>query len=340
MSSYIVKDENAQYYEAGFSCDHAFFLCLENEKYFITDARYTGEAKEEVNNSITVVDGERALIQKVIELIKEKNIKELIYDAKDLSILDLEELQKIDIELKREVDFSHKKRIIKTDTEIIILREAARLGASKFDEFANFLSNANNMSEKKLFFYASNILKEEGELSLSFDPIIALEENAAKPHALASSKKLKYGDLILFDAGIKYKRYCSDRTRVINFNADIVFDKNRVFEDKEKQKIYNLVVKSNLEAIAAVKPGVKASYIDKVARDVIKEAGYGEFFIHSTGHGVGLDIHEMPYISKNSTTILEEGMVFTIEPGIYLAGKFGVRIEDMVVVTKDGCEVL
>jgi len=183
-------------------------------------------------------------------------------------------------------------------------------------------------------------MSQSGKLDLSFDPIIAINENAAKPHALPTSKKLKKDDLILVDAGVKYKRYCSDRTCVTSANFEkLSFKREQKFRNKKHQKIYDLVYKAQLNAIENARVGMKACSIDALTRDVIEKAGYGKYFIHSTGHGVGLDIHEFPNINSKSDVIIEDNMVFTIEPGIYLPKEFGVRIEDTVVM-KNGKAVI
>lgn len=176
-------------------------------------------------------------------------------------------------------------------------------------------------------------MSQIGKLDLSFDPIVAINANAAKPHALPTSKKLKLNDLLLVDAGVKYKRYCSDRTctSTIDFEK-FSFKREQKFKSKKQQKIYDLVYKAQLNAIEKARVGMKASEIDKLARSIIEEAGYGKYFVHSTGHGVGLDIHEFPNINHKSDVIIEDNMVFTIEPGIYLPNEFGVRIEDTVVM--------
>jgi Xaa-Pro aminopeptidase len=146
--------------------------------------------------------------------------------------------------------------------------------------------------------------------------------------------------LLLLDAGLKYKRYCSDRTRTIFIGDNISMSKNQKFKDRFKQKIYDIVLKAQESAIKKIKPGVKLCDIDKAAREVIEKEGYGKYFVHSLGHGVGLDIHEWPYVNFKNETPIQEGMVFTIEPGIYLPGEFGVRIEDMVMIQNGKCVVL
>lgn len=338
--NYLLKDENALYYECSFSCDNAIFVSLENENFFITDSRYVSEAKEFTKNTV-VIDGGRDLIKSTKELIINSKIKSLTIDPLEWNIDAYEKLSEIDLTFNKELNFSQKKRMIKSDAEIKTLKKAVELGEYAFYKFSQYLqSEGVGKSEKYLNFILKNILQDMGELDLSFNPIVAIDENSAKPHALPSSKELNKNSLILVDAGVKYNRYCSDRTRTSNMSLSIDFLQTQNFTDKGKQRIYDTVLKAHDKAIEAVRVGVKASDIDKAAREVIDKAGFAKEFLHSTGHGVGLDIHELPIISKTSDTIIEENMVFTIEPGIYLENGFGVRIEDMIVVQDGRAEVV
>ncbi len=331
MTNYILKNENAVYYECGFSCDNEIFLQFGSERFFITDARYTTEAKEKLRG-IKIVEA-RDVVKKAAELLQKHKIKKLHYDPNDFTVAAFEKLKASKYTyFEPAPDFSKRKRIIKSNREIKLIKEAVRLGAEAFDQFANYLKRHGlNQNEKRLFFECAAKLQNYGEYALSFEPIVAINENVAKPHALPGDTEIKIGSLILVDAGLKYARYCSDRTRVAEYNSEITFDKKRQsFLSAKRQKVYDTVLKAQEKAIKAAKPGVKACDVDKAAREVIDKAGFGKYFVHSTGHGVGLDIHELPVISAKSETILEENMVFTIEPGIYLPGEFGVRIEDMV----------
>lgn len=337
--SYITTNENAIFYECGFSSDNAIFIRINDKKaFFITDSRYTLEAKNEIKNA-KVVDAKN-LILKAKEILRKNKVKKLEIDPKDWNIEKFEIFkQKLDIKFIKKATMQ--KRIKKTQDEIKIIKKAVKKGELAFDEFAKFIQeNGVGLSERELQFEAARIFQNKGKLGLSFPPIVAINENAAKPHALPSKKLLQTGDLLLVDAGVLYKRYCSDRTRVAQINANFNFSKKQIFTNKKRQKIYDIVLKAQEEAIKFSKPGAKCAHIDKVARDVITKAGYGKYFSHSTGHGVGLDIHELPVISTSSKDILQEGMVFTIEPGIYLPDEFGVRIEDMILVTKNGVEIL
>ena len=341
MDNFILKNENAIYYEVNFSCDNVIFLSLGSEKFFITDARYTIEAKEYAKNCEVIESSN--LIDSAKEILKKNSIKSITFDPNDFTFLEYKNLVKdLDIEFVEEINFSKTKRLIKSDYEIKLLKKASSLGKDGFKEFAKYIKNSGfKKSEKELYFNAYKFMSQKGELETSFNPIVAINENAAKPHALPTNKRLKKDDLILVDAGVKYKRYCSDRTctSVVDFEK-FSFKREQKFKNEKHQKIYDIVLKAQLNAIEKTRVGMKASQTDKLTRDVIDKSGYGKYFIHSTGHGVGLDIHEFPNINSKSDVIIEENMVFTIEPGIYLPNEFGVRIEDTIVMQKGKAVIL
>lgn len=340
-NNYILKDENAVFYECGYSCDNEIFLNLNNYKFFLTDARYFIEAKNLVRDA-EVIAIKNSLIDETRMLLRKFRIKNLVFDPNDFSYADFAKIsENLNINFIPKPFFSKKKRVIKSDDEINILKSAAMLGEAAFDEMAKFINkNTFDLSESELVYNAEIILKQNGILDLSFNPIIAINQNAAKAHALPSNKSLKNGDLLLMDAGVKFKRYCSDRTRTAFFDDGLNFSKSQNFKNSKIQEIYEIVKEAQNLAIKAVKPGVKACDIDRVAREFIGKNGYEKEFFHSTGHGVGIDIHEFPNINSKDETILEKGMVFSVEPGIYLENEFGIRIEDVVVVTENGCEIL
>lgn len=338
----ILKGENAVFAECGYSCDNVLFIQLGGRKFFLTDARYTLEASACVRADVEVIDAGRGLIKCARLLLRRFGVARIDYDPREFSVAEFEALSRgLGINFKQRVNFSQLKRQIKTEREVEILREAAEFGAICFDEFAKFVrQNGEGMSERELHFNAELIFKQKNKFGLSFSPIVAINENAAKAHALPSEKCLNKGDLLLLDAGVRWQNYCSDRTRTACFDENFNFSKEQKFADPKQQEIYNIVRKAQECAIAAVKIGATASDIDAAARDVINAAGYGKFFIHSTGHGVGIDIHELPVISTRADAVLQKGMVFSVEPGIYLPGEFGVRIEDVVVVGDNGAEIL
>ncbi len=333
--NFILKNENAIYYECSYSCDNAIFLKLGSEKFFITDSRYTEEAKEK-SKFCEVVESDN-LIKRVIELIS--NSKDILeYDPLDWNILEFKELEEKISNLKAHKNLSKNKRIIKTDIEIELISEASKYTRSGFNKFKDYI-NQKGISKKEieLQFKLSNILKNRGKFELSFDPIVAINENASKPHAKPTNKILMNNDILLVDAGVKFARYCSDRTETFlvqngNYSNSIMSAKI--------QKIYDLVKKAHEETIEKVRTGMKASEVDKLARDIISDGGFGDNFLHSTGHGVGLDIHEFPTISKKSDTIIENNMVFTIEPAIYISNFIGIRIEETIVMKNGKAEVL
>lgn len=342
MTPFILCGENAIYYECGFSCDNVYYLALKDKCYFVTDSRYIVEANEYVKGAKVIEGYRRDLLKTVRKLLVKHEVKKICFDPQEWSVEAYEQVQKsLQVKWIPKSNFSQKRRIIKSDKELKIVKKAAKLGAEAFDRFAEFINAKGvGLSEEELHFEAENIFKDKGKLGLSFSPIIGINENAAKPHALPSKKVLKRGDLLLLDAGVLFKRYCSDRTRTVEVGKAINFSKKQKFSDKKRQKIYDIVLKAQEASIKAAKPGVLASEVDKAGRDVIIKAGYGDYFHHSTGHGVGVDIHELPIIGASSKDVLKEGMIFTVEPGIYLPNEFGVRIEDMLLVTKDGVEVL
>lgn len=341
MENYILKNENAVYYEANFSCDNVIFLSLGSEKFFITDARYTIEAKEYAKNCTVLESSD--LIASAKELLLSNKIKKLVFDPFDFSYANFKNLvENLETEFVEEPNFSKTKRIIKSDDEIKLLKKAAQLGRDGFDNFAKYIKKfGEKKSEKELFFENYKAMSQKAKYNISFEAIVAINENAAKPHALPTNKKLNKNDLLLVDAGIKYKRYCSDRTctSVADFD-NFTFKREQKFNNKKHQKIYDIVLKAQEKAIKEARAGMRALEVDKIARDYIDKAGYGKYFVHSTGHGVGLDIHEFPNINTKNELIIEENMVFTIEPGIYLPDEFGVRIEDTVVIQNGKAVIL
>lgn len=333
MKNFILQNENAIYFECKFSCDNVIFLNLSDEKYFITDARYTIEAKEYAKDCQVIESSN--LIDTTKEILRNNKIKKIMFDPNDFTYATYINLsENLKTQFIAKPNFSKEKRVIKTEKEIQLLKKAAKFGRDGFKELAKFIrKNGFNQTEQFLYFKAFEKMSQSGNLDISFEPIVAINENAAKPHALPTSKKLKLNDLILVDAGIKYERYCSDRTctSVVDFEK-FSFKREQKFKNDKHQKIYDIVLKAQLNAIENARVGMKASEVDRLTRDVIEKSGYGKYFIHSTGHGVGLDIHEYPIINSKSDIIIEDNMVFTIEPGIYLPNEFGVRIEDTIVM--------
>ncbi len=339
--NYIFRNENALYYECGYSNDNAIFVNLKSDRWLITDSRYTVEAREKVKDAEVIEATD--LLNAVRSILRHRGVNRVVFDPKEWSVQAIEGLRSRlpHIRFVPKIDLSHRKRIIKRAEEIEFLKRAAELGREGFEQFAEYLNLSGlDRREKRLNFEMKAAMSRYGEFELSFDPIVAIGANAAKPHAIPGEIVLKEGDLLLVDAGVKYCRYCSDRTRTVYFKEGVRFHNEQRFKSLKTQKAYDLVRSAHDRAIENLRSGMTGAQVDRLAREVIEKGGMGEFFVHSTGHGVGLDIHEMPYISARSNTIIEDGMVFTIEPGIYIPEEFGIRIEDMVVISNGRAEIL
>ncbi len=211
-----------------------------------------------------------------------------------------------------------KERMIKTPLEIEKISEATEIAQKSFLQL-DILKNKN--TEKEIAFDLVRLMIENGALKESFDTIVTSGADSSLPHAIPQAKKLEQP--VLIDWGCIYDGYCSDNTRTMVYS-------------ESQQEIWDIVAEAHDKTIKAIKPGLKCCEVDKVARDIISDYGYGDRFIHSTGHSLGLDIHETPGFSLRDDTIVEKGMVITVEPGIYLEGEFGVRLEDTVHISKRG----
>jgi len=338
----LLKGESALAHGCGFSCDNALLLQTPHHAFFITDGRYVTDAAKSVFAGIEVVDGGRTLVKTARQLLRKLGVDAVRFDPLEWNLVQHETLTKgLHVRLLPVQNLSQKQRLVKTPQELSLLRKAVKEGERAFERFVDFIKHHGvGLDEKALQHEAQNCFTCKGKFGLSFPPIVAVNANAAKPHATPTSTPLQWGDLLLVDAGVVHEGFCSDRTRTLEVTPDAHMGKAQTFTCKTRQKVYDTVLKAQEAALAIAKPGVRACEVDRAARAVIEAAGYGKYFVHSTGHGVGRDIHELPVISAASQTLLEEGMVFTVEPGIYLPDAFGVRIEDMVVVCKGGVEVL
>ncbi|WP_100331839.1 M24 family metallopeptidase [Bacillus xiapuensis] len=219
-------------------------------------------------------------------------------------------------------------RLIKDQSELAKLKKAAEYADYAVKTGAEAIREGK--SELEILAEIEFEMKKQGISEMSFSTMVLTGKNAASPHGVPGAAKVQKGDLVLLDLGVVYEGYCSDITRTVAFGE--ISDKQR--------NIYDTVLKAELAAVAAVKPGKKAKDIDQTARAIIAEAGYGEFFPHRLGHGLGISVHEYPGITETNELPLQSGMVFTIEPGIYVPGVAGVRIEDDVHVTDNGAEIL
>ena len=292
--------------------------------YLIIDFRYIEKARNTVKNC-TVMEQEN-LTEQINSLMKKHNAKSLAVESMDMTLSRMSFLEKKfpDIEFIKSDELSNNiydMRTIKSTEEIEKIHKAQKIAEKAFDEILGFIRPG--VTEREIALKLDNCMLENGAEGLSFETIALAGANTSMPHGVPGNYKVKNGDFVLMDFGAVYDGYHSDMTRTVC-----------VGQSSEKMgKIYDIVLKAQLEALKKVKSGITGSELDGYARDIIDESGYGDFFGHSLGHGVGMEIHEFPTASSKSETILKENMVVTVEPGIYLPGEFGVRIEDFVVVT-------
>lgn len=264
------------------------------------------------------------------DLIEQQSYKTFAIESEHLSVKRLREIEKaFNVETIVDIDQVLKDiRNVKTNDEIELLQEAAKYADLAIQAGVDKLEVG--VSEIEVLNHIETTMKQHGISKMSFDTMVLFGDHAAAPHGTPGERTLKENEYVLFDLGVIYKGYCSDITRTVPFGTP---------SDKA-QEIYNVVLDANNQAIEMIKPGAKIADCDKVARDIISNAGYGEYFPHRLGHGLGLSVHEFPDISSANTDEFKPGMVLTVEPGIYVPGVAGVRIEDDIVVTEDGHRIL
>lgn len=316
------------HYLCGFG-DDSFLLVCANNAYLITDPRYTEEAGQKAKCA-SVYTYTRDLYTEVGELAASHGVKRLGFESAIITYATHKTMTEkiVGIELVPTECVVEKLRAKKTPEEVADIERASLIADAALKSILHLVKPG--ITEKTLDTELRYAFYKNGGNGASFPPIIAFNANASLPHAKPRDVAITDNAVVQFDWGTIYNHYCSDCSRVFFVGKP----------DPEIEKIYDIVLEANRRAIAAVAPGKKLFDVDAVARDYIKEAGYGDCFGHGTGHGVGLQVHESPRVSFRSTEIAEPGNVVTIEPGIYLPGKGGVRIEDMVLVTEDGCKVL
>ncbi len=215
-------------------------------------------------------------------------------------------------------------KTVKTPEELLIIAKAEAIGDKTFEHLLDYIKVG--MTELEIADEVERTMRSLGAEGLSFPTIAVSGVNSNQPHGEPSDRKIREGDFLTLDIGCVYRGYCSDMTRTVAIG----------YATYEMKKIYDIVLKAQLAGLEMVKAGVKCFDVDKASRDVIEEAGYGEFYIHGTGHGVGTEVHEPPTLNARSSEVLKENQAVTVEPGIYLPDKFGVRIEDLVIVTEFG----
>lgn len=322
---FIEKDENCRYLSGFTGSDSYLFLTKEN-LYLLTDSRYTEQAKAEAID-YTVIDYKGRLAKEIEKLVERYHVKVMGIE----SILSYEMYLSFH-ECIPDTEFRFCKidqlRQIKSEEEIFCIKEACRISDTGFKATIPFIRAG--ITEARLRTILECAMLENGSEGKSFDTIVASGERSAYPHGVATEKIVTDGDLVIFDFGAIYKGYHSDITRTVAVGN---------ISDKQKN-IYDSVLGCNEYIESLLKSGVVCSDMDAEARAYLKKVGLDIYFIHSLGHSVGLEIHESPFLSVRDRSILKENMIETVEPGVYIPGTGGVRIEDTVVIKKDGIDVL
>jgi len=316
-------------YLCGFSGSEGALLVDRGESAFLTDSRYTTQARQQV--STDCVEEYRSLVEGVAARLRARGCKRIGFEADHLIFSRWERLVsegagKIEwVPLSKEI---RSLRMIKSEKEIDFLRAAARLNAQAFAEIEEMVRPG--ISERELALELEFALKRRGGEEKAFDFIVASGVRGAMPHGVASEKPLAPGEMITLDFGVRLDGYHSDET--------VTFALGR--PPQILREVFDVVLEAHDLAMKGLEPGRPLREVDEIARSHIRNKGFGDCFGHGLGHGVGLEIHEAPVLSPRSEDVAREGMVVTIEPGIYIPGLGGVRIEDMVAVTADGCEPL
>lgn len=327
-------------YLTGFRSSNAFLLLTKKENWLFTDGRYLEKAqniaaakKAHIGN-FEVIDMTKNLKEILSNWIAKYKIDAIDYEAENLSMKRFEQFKKVFKAPQRKLKWregnqhTEHQRAMKDTLEIKNLKKSQAINEQIFYSTRAHLKPG--VTEIKIAQHIKQLAFEYGADDISFEPIIAFGNHSSMPHHENTKRKLQKGEVVLIDMGVRYKRYASDMTRM-------VFTKTPT---REEEEIYNLVLEAQEAAIEKMKPGIECKKLDQIARDLLKKEGHEKNFTHSLGHGIGLEVHESPTLSTRSKEKLKTGMVVTSEPGIYLPGKFGVRIEDMILITKKGRENL
>lgn len=327
----IMSEENICYFTS-FHSSNGYLIVTGEKAYFFTDSRYI----EAAQNKITSCDEVlllKSMKEELVPFIASLNKNELFVEAERITLSRYTELKSlfsgVTVNGNGELDKKISEiRTVKKDEQVNTIIKAQRIAEKAFDYILTFIKEG--VTEKEVALTLEYFMLKNGADALSFDTIAVSGKNSSMPHGVPTDKKIEKGDFITMDYGAVCDFYHSDMTRTV-----------AVGEVSSKQiEVYETVLKAQEEAFRVMKVGVPCKDVDKAARDTIVNAGYGEYFGHGLGHGVGVEIHELPSLNPSSGAILEVGNIVTNEPGIYLPGEFGVRIEDMALITEDGYENL
>ena len=324
----ITQPENRRYL-SGFTGSAGVLLISQEQAILATDFRYYEQVEKQAPDFrlAKITDKFETLLP---ELVHQVGAKRVGFESVHLTVDQHQEWQKVaeDFELVPTKELVERIRAVKDEDELSKIRKAIALADEAFAHIAGFIKPG--MTEKEVAWELEVFMRTHGAEKVAFDLIVGSGPNGAMPHATVSERVIRAGELIVIDMGAMIDGYNSDLTRTICAGRP---------DDKFKE-IYNIVLEAQWTAERGIKPGMQGKQADSIARKVIEEAGYGDNYGHGLGHGVGLAVHEKPGVGRLSEDVLEPGMVFTVEPGIYLPGWGGVRIEDVVVMREDGVRVL
>lgn len=310
--------------------DDGFMIICEQGKFLLVDDRYLLDAKIQDDTQVVRLTSFNKQLPKLIEKF---HVKRVLLEEKYVTLSRynnyLNILPKVNVDLTSSVsNYFLNMRAKKMPDEIKKIKEAQRLADEAFAYIVDYVKPG--VTEKEIAVKLEQKLLKLGSEGRAFDFIVVSGERTAIPHGKPTEREIKDGDFVTIDFGAKVDGYSSDMTRTLAIGKI----------DDEKREVYNIVLNAQKKAIDNIKPGITGGKIDEIAREYITEYGYGKFFTHSLGHGVGLDIHELPRLFKGSNDVLQVGSIVTVEPGIYIPGKFGIRIEDMILITENKIENL
>ncbi len=328
VNGLLLTSRYSRYYGAEFDIAEGVAIVSKKGCRYFTDSRYIEAAQKGIKGfDVLMTDRDHSAISLLNEAIADFGITILGYEENYLTV---GEFNAYEQKLNAKLIPMHAQisgfRAVKETWELDIMRKAQAIADKAFAEICTRIKAG--MTEKELQAELIYCLYKNGGEGLSFDPIMVSGPNTSLPHGVATDRVIQEGDFITMDFGVLYKGYCSDMTRTVAVG----------YVTDEMEKVYNTVLQAQLAGIAATRAGVKGKDVDAAARKVIVDAGYGDFFGHGYGHSLGLEVHEAPNCNPGGDRVMEAGMVTSAEPGIYLPGKFGVRIEDTVIFTADGCE--
>lgn len=328
LPALLVTSAHSRRYLTGFTGTAGVAVITADHAFFITDFRYTEQANEQIKG-FEIIEQKSTLLEAVAQLVEDKQLTQLGFEQDAMTYAEYDRYASaLRAELVPTSGLVEKIRLIKTEDELTIIKQACKIADDAYEHILTFIKPGMtelNVSNELEFF-----MRKQGATSSSFDIIVASGTRSALPHGVATDKVIETGDFVTLDFGAYYNGYVSDVTRTLAVGQP---------SDKLKE-IYQVVLDSQLLALEKIKPGMTGKEADAISRDYIASKGYGEAFGHSLGHGIGLEVHEGPGLSSRSDVVLEPGMVITIEPGIYLPGIGGVRIEDDALVTETGVEKL